>query len=426
MKHIYLEPGAQWVPISKIPTLIADALHPEEPDNAPATLGTLKKRAMNQQLANEWGCNGINFGVSLTDDDLAWLNNGPWRELPPLRRAPEPRELLADFIDPPSLDMWTSAYLPAFAAHPAEGWDLEWVRRTPQTVQQVRHHAAEDQHDDELQRLSVSGVLVGKRHDSHAPVPGATGDFFRSLDLSVDDFTRYCEALGIVVLRRTREAPEEPEFLTDWYDSTLNASRWLRRKIVTAEQAAILLCEMNPDDTTVDDARRSANLETGPSHFKDLLDFFGDAHQLDPSFRTLLQWVELARSEGLKYHSWVDCYPALTVTSECPASVQSSESPARLPKAAQWRLLKPQRQDALRQALYRLLMNADRNQHPPTARDALTLWESSRPPEILKIHADGVDYVSDNSDGAKSANLRQINERIQKLVEWEQSGTGAV
>lgn len=567
MTYLYLEPGQDWIEISAIPKMIADALHPEVPDGVASTVSALLKIAKEKRLADQWCGHGNNFHVSLTEQDLEWLNTNAWAGLTPLAfdtsSAQRPRPLAS----PPTVDEWKTKYLPAANANPPQGWELDWRTFNPQADQIVKHHQAEVDHWEELQKRSAAAQLVGHDPISRRPEPEAVGDRLGSLVLSISNLAQYCEPLGVTIARRyerepialltlnalRREPPSMVVFMREsywgrdgidawqkadawvadleqeaqlqsrglfrminaarllnradsaletsdlvrrwaparvkgrnaegrrlargssglpvddkaaadlhnlvsvadvdewlremgsdhalsplteaarlegtsrpqmdagsdfvgWYDATLRAGFWFQDDAVTPTQAAMLLCELDPYQTKLEIAETSANSETGPTEFAVLLDLFTKVDKRDPSPRPLREWMAVARRREARYHSWADRYSALTLKHDTEDPVV--DLPTEQVKRKEWRLLKPKRQDSLRQALYSLLMSADRAQHPPTARDVMNLWESTKPPGILKVHASGVDFVAENKDGAKSADIRQINERIQNLIQW--------
>jgi hypothetical protein len=82
-----------------------------------------------------------------------------------------------------------------------------------------------------------------------------------------------------------------------------------------------------------------------------------------------------------------------------------------------WKMKAKLRGDGLRDALFNYLSGADKTSARPTARKVLNDWAKSTPPEIARVHAHGVDYPSENGDDERSANIRQIRERIAGLTE---------
>jgi hypothetical protein len=105
--------------------------------------------------------------------------------------------------------------------------------------------------------------------------------------------------------------PNDPKELAerfiDWFDATLDAATWFSLSNVALNDAARLLCQLNPDDAAVGPLVTS-NDETGPDHFKRLLRVFADEANADAQTRTLLQWRNIARDRNLTCHSWIDEY----------------------------------------------------------------------------------------------------------------------
>jgi hypothetical protein len=91
-----------------------------------------------------------------------------------------------------------------------------------------------------------------------------------------------------------------------------------------------------------------------------------------------------------------------------PATADASE--------ASWPLKKPQRDDGLAGAIYRVLKAA---QHEgasrPTARDVLEAFRGKKPTEIVRVLADGCDFFDRRGDVA-SADLDSIRKRISAMT----------
>lgn len=113
----------------------------------------------------------------------------------------------------------------------------------------------------------------------------------------------------------------EREHMTGWYDATLEADMWFGLASPTPREAAMVLCQLNPQDDNCDPATITTD-ETGPEDFKRLLRVFEDVEKMEPKARSLPQWLAIARDKGLKYHSWIDAY-ALARIEELPADVGS-------------------------------------------------------------------------------------------------------
>lgn len=91
----------------------------------------------------------------------------------------------------------------------------------------------------------------------------------------------------------------------DWYDASLEADHWYSLPMVTPEQAAMLLCQFNPRESTADWLATTTN-ETQPQDHARMLEQLQAAHTVEPKSRTLRQWWDMAR--GWKHHSWIDRY----------------------------------------------------------------------------------------------------------------------
>lgn len=99
-----------------------------------------------------------------------------------------------------------------------------------------------------------------------------------------------------------------------WYNATLDAEHWFSLPVVSPEQAALLLCQYNPNDvgTTYDLALQRTNEEVGRSELMRLRQMFDAVNATAPKHRTLLDWVKLADDQKLRFHSWIKTYVSLT------------------------------------------------------------------------------------------------------------------
>ena len=100
--------------------------------------------------------------------------------------------------------------------------------------------------------------------------------------------------------------PTPQEQCIAWHDATLDAAFWLERNKITPHEAATLLCRQNPLDDSNDPLLISTD-ETTPADFKRLLRVFQDENC---EGQALLEWLDVAKSSNLKYHSWIDEYLA--------------------------------------------------------------------------------------------------------------------
>ena len=124
-------------------------------------------------------------------------------------------------------------------------------------------------------------------------------------------------------IRKTPIEQRRREKLIKWYDYTLRAEHWIALPVVQPLEAAMLLCQFNPDESTID-WMVTTNLETKPQDHAELLRQLQAAHALDPRPRTLRQWWELARD--WKHHSWIDQYIEFTDRQAAPIDgTQSKE-----------------------------------------------------------------------------------------------------
>ena len=138
---------------------------------------------------------------------------------------------------------------------------------------------------------------------------------------------------------RTQQAACDPvQEAVGWHNVTLEADHWAALGDIAPIDAAMLLCRFNPNETSLDDARRTTTDELGPEHFVRLAQRLADIDKADHKPRTLRDWHQTARGMGLVYHSWIDGYmeatrpPALPVVdtaTAAPVAVAASVEPAK-------------------------------------------------------------------------------------------------
>ncbi|MYM39171.1 hypothetical protein [Duganella qianjiadongensis] len=100
-----------------------------------------------------------------------------------------------------------------------------------------------------------------------------------------------------------------PDGVVGWWDGTMDADFWFNEPVIRPKEAALLLCQLNPHDD-VSRPEEHQNWETGPDEYKKLLRAFEGIQEITKEFRNLEQWISLAQSRGLKYHSWIGDYVA--------------------------------------------------------------------------------------------------------------------
>lgn len=161
-----------------------------------------------------------------------------------------------------------------------------------------------------------------------------------------------------------------------WFDATMNAAMWLKRASVKPDEAAMLLCrldplsEKDPERIYVDDDKAS------PDRYRLLRRVFLDVAETDPKPRTLLDWRDVAKREGLRYHEWIDEYVQAQIE-ELPADAGSAAkvgagttAAIEEPETKNWILL-IQAEAARR---WKLLREAGANPTKNNIKDDLAKW----------------------------------------------------
>jgi hypothetical protein len=139
------------------------------------------------------------------------------------------------------------------------------------------------------------------------------GDEQLNLRPILDDSTRAMVLAGfgprkLHAANNPQDEATKREHLVGGYDYTMKAAMWLKRASVKPDEAAMLLCridplsEKDPERIYVDDDKAS------PDRYRQLLRVFLDVAETVPKQRTLIDWRDVATREGLRHHKWIDEY----------------------------------------------------------------------------------------------------------------------
>lgn len=104
---------------------------------------------------------------------------------------------------------------------------------------------------------------------------------------------------------------DEPDaqFMRGWFEGLLDAQFWFNLPSLTQQQAAMLLCQLNPHEEDPSVGLNHWNGETGSNEYKRMVSSFDALARTLPSVRTLAQWKQYADNQDLKYHSWINLFP---------------------------------------------------------------------------------------------------------------------
>ncbi len=151
-----------------------------------------------------------------------------------------------------------------------------------------------------------------KLHDAHV-YPFLNAQVLASFELGVKE-RKEAEAIAALDLPDKTEGWEQRErdHEIGWFNVTIEADHWAALSSITPSDAAMLLCRLNPNTETFEDAKETTADELGPENLIRLEQRLADLNKIDPSPRTLRDWLGTARTLGLKYHSWIDSYMEAT------------------------------------------------------------------------------------------------------------------
>ena len=106
--------------------------------------------------------------------------------------------------------------------------------------------------------------------------------------------------------------PIDEEYNRAWDDETLEVEHWFSMPVVTPSDAALLLCQYNPNEITFDDAKLRNNNVTDERTLVQLQQRFNALSMEAPGGRSLQDWLDFARTQGIKYNPWIDKYAKTT------------------------------------------------------------------------------------------------------------------
>lgn len=133
-------------------------------------------------------------------------------------------------------------------------------------------------------------------------------NFAIATGFSWDELTPIERSLRVNVIDHENDPVKVLENRVAWFDYTMDAWRWWDMQNVTPEEAAKVLCRLNPlecedpDGIYVDGDRES------PRRYKTMLRVFEDVASTSPKHRMLVEWRTIAQQKDLRYHSWIDEY----------------------------------------------------------------------------------------------------------------------
>lgn len=133
------------------------------------------------------------------------------------------------------------------------------------------------------------------------------------------------------VLDWLAQLPSDVNKIKGWYDATLEADHWSVLQDIKPVDAAMLLCQFNPNDTNFDDVVNTTNDQTGPRELIQLRQRFEELSKSEPKQRTLRNWHQAARAMGVRYHLWIDDYIEAAPGTESAQNAASAAPPDSKP-----------------------------------------------------------------------------------------------
>lgn len=186
---IYLPPDMERVEVGRIPSLIANALHPEDFD-APTVLSRLLKKARSLELMSQWHDKG---DIPPTPDEIEALNASAWTALPPL---------VVDGDGKPGQTITESQWQPyaaALAANPPRGWRLIPYWRNTRREMSIANHTAKEEHWRLVVSHAAQGVIRPKSPQTRIEEPTAAGERLKECYITRAEFEEYAQRFAIRV-----------------------------------------------------------------------------------------------------------------------------------------------------------------------------------------------------------------------------------
>lgn len=211
-----------------------------------------------------------------------------------------------------------------------------------------------------------------------------------------------------------------------WFDAVLDAYHWFGLYSIAPKDAAMLLCQYHPRNTNLEEVLNCSNEEIRPGDLRRLYEKFEDDAQRDPRSRKLLDWLNFARENKLKYHSWIDEYLIRKPEAAVPAKDAFREAFVTAPErddqqdavhaAPEWVLVEPERERGYNVALYRTLKKARNAGLPiPKPWQILDEWRDSLPGDIAVVLSDGFVYYKPNGS-TETAGIDALRISISRMT----------
>lgn len=280
---IQVPPGTEFISAGDIPNWVAGVLAPMPSSEHETVLFSLGKRYRVGE--------GQYVDCSLTPQDWNTLEV-VWRNLPPVKDSTK--------------ETFTE-YKIAFESMPNKpDWSLQEAFQNLHDQARARKSQIRFEHAMMIDSSIKNGTL-------HALTDTRTkaDKLWLGVTVSIEDARNYLKPLGFELKENLTESEqhdfESPEGIVGWWDYTMDASFWWMQPTVSPQEAALLLCQLNPHQDGLRPEGHD-NGETGAQEYKKLLRAFNGLQSVQEKHRTIEQWVCVAQRDGLKYHSWIDDY----------------------------------------------------------------------------------------------------------------------
>ncbi len=173
---------------------------------------------------------------------------------------------------------------------------------------------------------------------AHIRLTRAEREYLRALPKGLEPRTGHRrEALKQLVAEACATQKQAAEGVIGWFDETMDAGHWFSLNDIESGRAAMLLCQFNPNDGTLEQAQNSKNDVTNPRDLVHLLQRFEDLAKSDPKPRSLLGWLQISHAMKLRYHPWIDQYvgaKTLADSLNLDSAVTADTAPVEPPPAA--------------------------------------------------------------------------------------------
>ncbi|WP_426110414.1 hypothetical protein [Massilia sp. PWRC2] len=428
LAELVLPPGTTRITVSHVTRLLAEAIHPDLPSDAPRIVKTLAKQALTQdgqpgghdehltgadRVAEEQLLASMDrqAGVAMTYETDWALLEAIWDGLPPLTL--------------PIRETDWEKYAIAFQESPLRpDWRLVAIWESPTFLNNFARLATMVEHDKALDKAMAAGLIVPRSSLSLLPEPGITGNQLDHAFFTVAELAQYAAThhIGVTVAAQPSAVvgAREDEAMQSAHSQKIDWEFWRAMPKVWHWQACALSLSIDPDSLKQSPHSWMAGPGRGPvfesSSFPDRAseDAFDkrlrllEAHRYDGNFFTLpmAKFSNLGSGEVLlrEFAAWAASVGWRDIPLELTSLVQDKRVPEQVLAATETEHSERNPEDQAKYdkawSLYDELEKWERMQHN---NDPLRAIEIERRLASLKAEIAAIDAPSETTTPAAKA-----------------------